>query len=256
MIIRVTFARLCRDTRARLRLTQRQLADAVGVSRGYIAKIERGSANPSLDLVERIADALEIEIELVARNPIVVGRDRQRDFVHARCSGHVDGRLRGAGWFTAREVEVVHGRSHGWIDLLAFDPRTGTLLVIEIKTRLDDVGAIERQLGWYERSAFEVARGLGWRPRRVLGWLLVLASDEVEDAIRSNREVLARAFPTRAREMSGLLVQGDLPILGRGAALIDPASKRRAWLNPSRVDGRRSPAPYTDYADAARRLAG
>jgi hypothetical protein len=180
---------------------------------------------------------------------------RHHDLVQARCSGHVDGRLRRAGWHTAREVEVIQGRSHGWIDLLAFDPKTGILLVIEVKTRLDDLGSIERQLGWYERSAFEVAQRLGWHPRRAVGWLLVLASDEVEGVLRANRDLMTRAFPTRARAMSGLLDGADQRGLGRGIALIDPTSKRRNWLRLSRIDGRRSPAPFTDYADAARRLA-
>lgn len=255
MPIRVTFARLCRDNRIRLRLSQRRFADSVGVSRGYIANIERGRANPSLDIVGRIAAALDLEVEFLVRAPVIIGDRRQHDLVHARCSGHADRRLRTAGWLTAREIEIVHGRSHGWIDLLAFDPSSGTLLVIEIKTRLDDIGAIERQLGWYERSAFDVAKRLGWRPRRVVTWLLVLASDEVEDTLRANRELMARAFPIRARAMSELLVGGDLPVRGRGVALIDPVSKRRVWLMPSRVDGRRSPAPYSTYADAARRLA-
>lgn len=256
MSIRVTFASLCGDTRRKLGVTQQQLAESVGVSRGYIAKVEHGHANPSLELVERIAAALGIELEFVARPPLVIGGGRQRDLVHARCSGHVDRRLRGAGWLTAREVEVVHGRSHGWIDLLALDPTSGTLLIIEIKTRLDDLGAIERQLGWYERTAFDVARSLGWRPRRVVSWLLVLASDEVESSLRANRELLARSFPNRAREMAGLLAQGDIPVRGRGLALIDPASKRRTWILAARTDGRRSPAPYLDYAHAARRLGG
>jgi len=257
MPIRVTFARLCRETRTRRRLTQQQLADIVGVSRGHIANLEGGLANPPLALVERIANALEIEIELVVRAPLIIGNGRQRDLVHARCSAYSDRRLRGSGWLTAREVEIVHGRSHGWIDMLAFDPKTATLLVVEIKTRLDDLGAVERQLGWYERSAFEVAIRLGWRPRRVVSWLLVLASDEVEDVLRTNRELMGRAFPVRARAMTRLLEGGGgLPISGRGVALIDPASKRQAWLLGSRADGRRSPARYTDYADAARQLAG
>lgn len=255
MTIRITFAHLCRDTRTRLRLTQQQLASTVGVSRGYIAKIERGRANPSVELLERIALVLQLEIELVARAPVIIGGDRQRDFVHARCSAHVDGRLRGEGWLTAREVEIVHGRSHGWIDLLAFDPKTGTLIVIEFKTRLDDLGAVERQLGWYERSAFEVATQLGWHPRRVVVWLLVLASEEVEGVLRANRELIARSFPIRAREMSGLLDGAGQPGRGRGIALIDPTSKRRNWLCPCRIDGRRSPSPFADYGDAARRLA-
>ena len=236
-------------------MTQNQLAISAGVTRGYIANIERGRGNPSLELVDRIAAALELEIELVARSPVVIGADRQRDLVHARCSGHVDRRLRAGGWLTTREVEIAQGRSHGWIDLLAFDPKTGTLLVIEIKTRLDDLGAIERQLGWYERASFDVARRSGWRPRRTIGWLLVLASDEVEAVLRSNRELLAQAFPTRARAMADLLAAPETATGRRGLALIDPTTKRRAWLAPSRLDGRRSPAPFTDYGDAARRLA-
>ena len=68
-----------------------------------------------------------------------------QDPVHARCSAYVDRRLGASGWATAREVEIVHGRTHGWIDLLAFDRRTGMMVVIEIKTRLEDIGALERQ---------------------------------------------------------------------------------------------------------------
>jgi transcriptional regulator with XRE-family HTH domain len=254
MVLKTAFGTLCRDNRVRLRLTQRQLGDAVGVSRGHIANIEIGRANPPLDLVDRIAQALDIEISLVARPAIVLGGG-QKDLVHARCSGFVDRRMRGDGWLTAREVEVVHGRSHGWIDLLAFDPRSGTLLVIEIKTRLDDVGSIERQLGWYERSAFDVARGLGWGARRIIGWLLVLASDEVEMVLRASRDVFALSFPIRARAMANMVVGVEASAGGRGLGLIDPASHRRQWIIASRIDGRRSSAPYHNHADAARRLA-
>ena len=68
--LRVTFARLCFDTRTMLDITQQTLADAVGVSRAHIAAVEGGRANPSLDLVARIADRLGIELDLVARQPL------------------------------------------------------------------------------------------------------------------------------------------------------------------------------------------
>ncbi|MFL5651614.1 MAG: helix-turn-helix domain-containing protein [Chloroflexota bacterium] len=254
MPLRITFARLCRETRARLGLTQQQLGEAVGVTRGYIAKVESAKANPTFAIAERIAIALDLETDIVGRVPTVIGDPRQRDLVHARCSGYTDRRLRTAGWLTRREVEIRHAHSHGWIDLLAFDPATGTLIIIEIKTRLDDVGAIERQLGWYERSAFEVARRLGWHPRRAVGWLLVLASDEVDVAIKQNKDLLERAFPARSRSMSAVVGCDPAADLRRGLAMIDPSSKRTEWLRTTRVDGRRSSAPFRDYADAARRM--
>ncbi len=252
--LRVTFAGLCRDTRLLLEITQQARATTAGVTRGYIAMVESGRANPSLALVERIGVALGIEFQLVGRPPLRLDGGRPRDLVHARCSGYVDRRIRHAGWSTAREVEVVHGRSHGWIDLLAFDARTGTLLIVEIKTVIDDIGALERQIHWYERAALDLAHDLGWRPRRIMTWVLGLASEDVEAAIRANRDVFAAAFPTRAMDM-GAILAGTKVTGHRGIALIDPTSRRRDWLIRTRSDGRRTPAPYLDYAAAARRLA-
>jgi transcriptional regulator with XRE-family HTH domain len=244
--LRMPFGRLIRATRAGLGLSQRELALAVGLSPGYLADIEAGSANPTLDVAERIGDVLGLELRLVGTPPVLIG-PRQRDLVHARCSGYADRRLRSGAWLTLPEVEVVHGRSHGWIDLLAFDPRTGRLVIVEIKTRMDDIGAIERQLGWYSRMAPAIARREGWTVRQTSTWLLLLASDEVDAAIAANREVLGRAFPSRGA--------GLLDTSAPGLALIDPTSRRRSWLIRPRIDGRRTPAPYRDAVDAARRFA-
>lgn len=254
--IRVSFGRACLVTRLALDITQQTLAERVGVTRSYIARIERGEANPSLLLIEAIADALGLELDLIARPPLILGDRRVRDAVHAGCSSYAGRRLRGHGLETAREVEIAHGRSHGWIDLLAFDPRTGTVLLIEIKTRLDDLGAVERQLAWYERAAWSVAREQGWQPRRLRSWLLVLASDENDQTLRSNRAFFDSEFPLRARAMAQELHgTPTLWVPGRGLAMIDPSSRGRDWLIRSRLDGRRSPARYADYAEAARRSA-
>jgi transcriptional regulator with XRE-family HTH domain len=225
--------------------TQARLADVAEVSRPMVTRVEQAHVNATIEIAGRLLDALEVDVRLVCSFPLASGSPLQRDGAHATCSAYVQRRLEGAGWLIAREVEIVHGRSHGWIDLLAFDPRSGTLVVIEIKTEIDDVGRIERTLAWYQREAWSVARRLGWRPSRVAAWLLVLATDHSDDQIRSNRDVLAAAFPGRAPD---LLV--DLPV--RALALIDPRSRRRQWLVRSRVDGRRSPAPYLDYADFMR----
>lgn len=256
-ILRLPLGRVCRETRLRLDLSQDEIAIRAGVTRSYLAKIERGEGNPTIDVVVALAEALGLDIELVARGPIFLGSRTRQDRVHALCSGHVERRLRGAGWSTQHEVEIIDGRYRGWIDILAFDPRTSTLLIIEIKTRLDDIGAIERQVGWYERVAHKTATRYGWEPRRVETWLLVLSTEEAENWIREQRAVLGRSFPARASAMTevseGRARAGNE---ARGLAVINPASHGRRWLIRARVDGRRSPSPYRDYADAAKVLGG
>jgi hypothetical protein len=135
---------------------------------------------------------------------------------------------------------------------VAFDQRTGTLLIIEIKTKLDDLGAIERQIGWYERMAWHTADRMGWRPRRVVSCVLALASDEVEHVVRSHRDLFRLSFPMGASQLADLVDRPDETFQGRGFALIDPSSRRRDWLIRTSIEGRRSRLPYIDYSDAAR----
>jgi transcriptional regulator with XRE-family HTH domain len=251
----MTLARACRDGRLALGMSQESLARKVGVARSYIAAIEVGGANPTLEVVVRIVAALGFELDLQLRPPVIIGDRRQHDLVHARCSGHVDRRLRAARFETAREVPIVDGRWRGWIDLLAFDWRTSTLLVIEIKTVIDDFGAIERQVGWYERVARRLARERGWAPRRVVTWLLVLSSEQNEASLLRNRQILDRAFPVRAREMESLLEEpGAAWPMGRGIAGIDPGRHHRRWLIRPRIDGGRTAPRYLDYRDAVQSL--
>jgi transcriptional regulator with XRE-family HTH domain len=250
-----TFGPVARSTRIRLDLTQQALADAIGISRGYVAKIERGRANVSVDTLELVAQGLGMTLELMVTGPLFLADRPIHDLVHARCGEAIGRRLRAAGWEVLREVEVTSGRVHGWIDILAFHPRTRTMLIIEIKTRLDDVGGLQRQLGWYERHLAEVARRQGWVPRDTSTWLIGLASQELEQALTSNRSYIDEAFSGRAAHMLDVAAGVARPVR-RAVALIDPTSRRSAWLLRTRLDGRRSPAPFQDYAAAAGRMAG
>ena len=52
-----------KELRKRAGLSQDQLAEQVGIESKYLSRLEVGKRNPSLDTLERIADALEIEMK-------------------------------------------------------------------------------------------------------------------------------------------------------------------------------------------------
>lgn len=57
------------DLRKQTKLTQKQLAEIVGVSGGMIAQIERGTKTLSLQLGKAIARALNVDIlEIIGRD--------------------------------------------------------------------------------------------------------------------------------------------------------------------------------------------
>jgi transcriptional regulator with XRE-family HTH domain len=239
--LRTAIAAAVRDGRAAIGWSRDELARRAGVASGTVTMIERCQVNWTVDGAGAVVAALGVTLDL--RFQLALAIPRQRDAAHARCVAYVQRRLERDGWIVRREVEIAHGPSHGWIDLLAFHPATRRLLVIEVKTELVDVGVVERALGWYRRAAEGLAREFGWRPASVGSWSLLLATDANDRRIRENAEALAQSFPARAATFPQ----------ASGLAMVDPRSRRRAWLIRTRVDGRRSPAPYADYADFVRR---
>src|SRR4030081_984259 len=60
--------RLVRQSRAKLGMTRRQLAQGSGASERYLAQIESGQGNPSVLILKSIAQALDVPIiELLPR---------------------------------------------------------------------------------------------------------------------------------------------------------------------------------------------
>jgi len=236
--------------------SQRELAPRAGVSQSLVSAIENGRLRTlTFATASRLLEAMGARLIVDAARPFLGDRQLQREPAHARCSTYVASRLERSGWQVATEVEVGGDRSRGWIDLLVWNPTTGDTLVIEIKTELRDLGSVQRSLGWYEREALGAARRLGWRPRRVASWLLLLATDANDAAMGDNRRSLDQAFPVRARAMQATMDGSTEPMTrARGLAMIDPLSRTRRWLRPTRIDGRRTPASHADYIGFLARL--
>ena len=68
-----------RDIRKARHLSQRQLASRMQVPRTYISKIENGKAIPTLGSLERLAEALEVDVSALVRD----ARSRREEEVAA-----------------------------------------------------------------------------------------------------------------------------------------------------------------------------
>lgn len=53
-----------KQRRKLLKVTQRQLADLSGVGINTLTKIEKGQANPTLEILQRILDTLGLELSV------------------------------------------------------------------------------------------------------------------------------------------------------------------------------------------------
>jgi transcriptional regulator with XRE-family HTH domain len=67
MRLRSIFARNLRLSRLASGLSQEQLADLAGLDRNYIGKLEREESSPTVDTLELLALALQIDAEAFLR---------------------------------------------------------------------------------------------------------------------------------------------------------------------------------------------
>lgn len=160
----------------------------------------------TVDAVLMVAEALEIRIDWTPRWR--AGElDRMLNAGHAAMHDAVARLFRGHAWVLSPETTFAIYGERGVIDVLAFHPPNGSLLVIELKTELVDVQALIGAVDRYRRLAAQIARERGWRVQTVSCWVVFRDSATNRRRVSAHASVLRLAFPDDGRTMRRWLRQ-------------------------------------------------
>src|SRR6187402_3258204 len=190
-----------RALRRRRGWTQEGLATHAGVSQSAVSRIERGKGDHLTAVaLGSVAKALgaRLKIQLFAEGENL---DRLLDADHAQIVETVTTLLTRRGWEVVPEATFSIYGERGSIDILAFHPPTGALLVIEVKSVVPDVqatlGGIDRKV----RLAAQIARERGWHVRSVSRWLVIADTTAARSRIERHAATFAAALPARTVEL-------------------------------------------------------
>lgn len=210
----VRFGLSVRALRHRRGWTQAQLAERAGVSQSAISRIERGGGDRlTVVVLARVAGMLgaRITLRLLSQGEDV---DRLLDARHARIVECIAALLRRAGWEVVPEATFSVYGERGSIDILAFHPATGSLLVIEVKSAVPDVQATLAGIDRKARLATRIASERGWRVRSVSRWLVVPGDKTSRRRIERHAETFDAALPARTRELRRWAAAPAGPVAG------------------------------------------
>ena len=194
-------------------LRQADVAAAAEVSQQSVSDLERGIFD-SLAAVRRICRALgaSVSLSLDWRGGAF---DRLTDAGHARLVELTAAFLRSCGWLVIVEFSFNHYGDRGSVDILAWHPVFQTLLVIEVKTSIRNVGELFRRLDIKLRVVpRQAAEANGWKVRHVAAILVVPGSSAMWRAVRVHEASFAAALPARTAELKRWLRRPDRPIKG------------------------------------------
>ena len=197
----VRFGLAIRALRRRRGWTQAELGDRCGLSQSTISDIETGLAFAStVETLSRVVGALGVRIQV---RLLGHGEDLDR-FLDARHAGIVErvaAYLRRRGWEVVPEATFSVFGERGSIDLLAFHPATGALLVVEVKSAVPDVQATLAGIDRKARLAPRIAEERGWRAASVSRWLVLPADATSRRRVLAHETTFTAALPKRTADL-------------------------------------------------------
>jgi transcriptional regulator with XRE-family HTH domain len=223
----VQVGRAVRALRQRRGLSQQRLGELAGLSQATVSLVERGRFDRlSLRAVRALLEALDASAELDVRwrrGEL----DRLVDRRHAAVVEAAVRWLREAGWLVEVEVSYAAYSERGSIDVLAFDARSVTLLVVEVKSELTAVEATVRKLDEKIRHAPAIAaERFGWRASSVARLLVLPETTTSRRRVHDHAATFATAFPMRAAALRRWLRDPSRGGIGRGGVLFLPLTNR------------------------------
>lgn len=202
--------------------TQYELAARAGVSQSAVSRAERGDAwRLTVRTLHRVAEALgaRAAVRLLWQGEAL---DRLLDAAHAGLVDQVISLLRAAGWEVIPEATFNHFGERGSIDVLAWHPVHGALLVIEVKSVVPDVQALLSGVDRKERIARKLATERGWSVGSV-SRLIVLPEDRtVRRRIEAHAATFELVCPARTRAVRRWIAE---PAAALAGLLFLPASQ-------------------------------
>jgi transcriptional regulator with XRE-family HTH domain len=205
----VRFGRGIRALRRRRGWRQEDLGAAVGVSRAAVSRIELGQADRlTVRTLEAVAAAVGARVEIrLSWNGEAL--DRLLDVAHARLVESVVARLEKSRWEAVPEVSFNVAGERGSIDILAFHPPTGSLLVVEVKSVVPDIQAMLGSLDRKARLARGLAPGRDWTVTTVSRLLVIGEDRTARRRVAAFESTFRRAFPERGATLDGWLRSPD-----------------------------------------------
>jgi transcriptional regulator with XRE-family HTH domain len=210
----VRFGSSLRALRRHKRMRQRDLAAAAGCSQSLIARIEGGRGDVVTPRVlVRVAQAMGARVT-VRLDWNGEGLDHLLDESHARIVEVVAHELVAAGWEVRAEATFAIYGERGSVDVLAWHPATGCLLVIEVKSVIADVQDTLASLARKVRLAERIAPQQ-WRARTVSVLLVVADTRTNRRRVEGHQATFTTGFPDRRPVIRRFLASpGSQPIRG------------------------------------------
>lgn len=219
--------------RIRRGLRQDDVAGLAGVSASVVARQERGVIR-SLATLESHAGALDLRLDLRlhGRSGELV---RLADEEHAAIVELLARWFREAGFVVEVEASFSEWGERGRIDLLACDPVSRLLVIVEVKTLLLDLQGLLGAANVRERLAKDIGRRRGWDVDRTVTVLAVADAPASRAVVRQHPSVFA-SYSTRR------LSRRALSAYDRLLVWVTPARAARAgWIAGKQRVRRRSP---------------
>ncbi len=186
---------LLRHLRLRRGLRQIDVALLAGVSDVTVSRVERGHMESlSLMALRRISRVLEarLDVSLWTRSGDVerVASGRHSELVDALIRA-----LAATGWTARPEVSFNVRGERGLVDIVAWHAPTRTLLLIEVKTEIVDVGELFGTFDRKRRLAPDIARSLTLEPAAISTALVVADTPTNHRRIRAHAATFGAALP-------------------------------------------------------------
>lgn len=220
---RRTIARALRALRRRKHWSQSRLARDLGISQAQLSRRERHALEQcTIPDLESWSTALGAHLVLDLR---VDGERPLADARHAQLQNWLIGVLRRAGWIVEGEVSFNQYGDRGRIDVLAFHAPLRILLVVEIKTRIEDVQDLLGRLDVKRRVAPKLTRERGWHMSSVVPAIVISDGRTARRRITAHEALFAR-YTLRGRSAMAWLRHPRAPGPSGLLAVILPPDQR------------------------------